>query len=245
MRPGPGPLETIPGGPDLSPPMTCLKIMVAMLCQIQQALTGKYISSYLMYSVKITFLSRMLSEMGGGPRSSTGSREPSTDHQLQSKAYLSPSDTSIDESVKSAQAGKDVLEQYLKKSKANTLKSASSGLNTNVVPPSTSSIGDLMESVVGSPPPAMPPTGSSYFKSEYNSHLIRPQATPNSMSGFSPYYSSPKYSTPPLPSSESMLGSPIPGFTNQSKFYHPYDSQATGSQPHSLTSVSPTSGVIH
>ena len=30
------------------------------------------------------------------------------DHQLQSKAYLSPSDTSIDESVKSAQAGKDV-----------------------------------------------------------------------------------------------------------------------------------------
>ena len=142
-----------------------------------------------------------------------------------------------------------VLEQYLKKSKANTLKSASSGLNTNVVPPvpSTSSIGDLMESVVGSPPPAMPPTGSSYFKSEYNSHLIRPQATPNSMSsGFSPYYSSPKYSTPPLPSSESMLGSPIPDFTNQSKFYHhQYDSQAAGSQPHSLTSVSPTSGVIH
>ena len=30
------------------------------------------------------------------------------DHQLQGKAYLSPSDTSIDESVKSAQAGKDV-----------------------------------------------------------------------------------------------------------------------------------------
>ena len=42
-------------------------------------------------------------------RSSTASREPSVgDHQLQSKAYLSPSDTSIDESVKSAQAGKDV-----------------------------------------------------------------------------------------------------------------------------------------
>ena len=43
-------------------------------------------------------------------RSSTASREPSSvgDHQLQSKAYLSPSDTSIDESVKSAQAGKDV-----------------------------------------------------------------------------------------------------------------------------------------
>ena len=42
-------------------------------------------------------------------RSSTTSREPSVgDHQLQSKAYLSPSDTSIDESVKSAQAGKDV-----------------------------------------------------------------------------------------------------------------------------------------
>ena len=42
-------------------------------------------------------------------RSSTASRDPSVgDHQLQSKAYLSPSDTSIDESVKSAQAGKDV-----------------------------------------------------------------------------------------------------------------------------------------
>lgn len=63
---------------------------------------------------EITFLScRMLSEMGGGPRSSTGSREPSTDHQLQSKAYLSPSDTSIDESVKSAQAGKDVSSNIL------------------------------------------------------------------------------------------------------------------------------------
>ena len=133
----------------------------------------------------------------------------------------------------------------MKKSKANTLKSASSGLSTNNVPPAapTSSIGDLMESVVGSPPPAMPPTGS-YFKSEYtSSHLIRPQATPTS--GFSPYYSSPKYSTPPLPSSESMLGSPIPDFTNQSKFYHHQYDQAPGSQPHSLTSVSPTSGVIY
>ena len=132
-----------------------------------------------------------------------------------------------------------MLEQYLKKSKASTLKSASSGLSTNVVPPpTTSSIGDLMESVVGSPPPAMP-TGS-YFKSDYasGSHLIRPQAAASS--GFSPYYSSPKYSTPPLPSSESMLGSPIPDFSQ--KFYHQYD-QAPGSQPHSLTSVSPTSGV--
>ena len=70
---------------------------------------------------------------------------------------------------------------------------------------------------------------------------------------FSPYYSSPKYSTPPLPqSSESMLGSPIPDFSQ--KFYHQYDPhhqssgpppgpQAPSSQPHSLTSVSPTSGV--
>ena len=36
-----------------------------------------------------------------------------TDHQLQSKAYLSPSDASIDESVKSAQAGKDVSSDLL------------------------------------------------------------------------------------------------------------------------------------
>ena len=44
-------------------------------------------------------------------RSSTSaSREAAvaSDHQLQTKAYLSPSDASIDESVKSAQAGKDV-----------------------------------------------------------------------------------------------------------------------------------------
>ena len=51
----------------------------------------------------------MVSEMGGPTaRSSAPSREVSTDHQLQSKAYLSPSDTSIDESVKSGKADKDV-----------------------------------------------------------------------------------------------------------------------------------------
>ena len=43
--------------------------------------------------------------------SASASREPpvvASDHQLSSKAYLSPSDASIDESVKSAQAGQDV-----------------------------------------------------------------------------------------------------------------------------------------
>ena len=50
--------------------------------------------------------------------SATASREAAvvasaTDHQLQSKAYLSPSDASIDESVKSAQAGKDVSDVFI------------------------------------------------------------------------------------------------------------------------------------
>ena len=49
--------------------------------------------------------------------SASASREPipvvASDHQLSSKAYLSPSDASIDESVKSAQAGQDVSCIYL------------------------------------------------------------------------------------------------------------------------------------
>ena len=151
-----------------------------------------------------------------------------------------------------------VLEQYLKKSKANSLKSASN-LAANVNVPTTSSISDLVDpssSVVGSPPPPPPavsslPSSHHYFKSsDYTAHLIRPPSNNH----FSPaYYSSPKYSTPPLPpSTESLLGSPIPDFGSSSqKFYHQYDHQnAPGpqqppSQPHSLTSVSPTSGVRH
>lgn len=187
--------------------------------------------------------------MASDTRSATGSasRESnsaaSVDHQLQSKAYLSPSDTSIDESVKSAQAGKDVLEQYLKKSKASSLKLSAGG---SAQAPTTSSINDLIDpsSVVGSPPPplTLPSAHHHYFKSDCShSSLIRPGS-----GSFGHYYSSPKYPTPPLPSSESILGSPIPDYSQ--KFYHQYDNppgpQApTSSQPHSLTSVSPTSGV--
>ena len=147
------------------------------------------------------------------------------------------------------------MEYYLnKKPKSNGSssgpKSASSGLNIPV-PTTGSSISDLVDpsSVIGSPPPPMTlPSASSahYFKGDYT-HLIRPSGV---HSGFSPYYSSPKYSTPPLPSSESMLGSPIPDYSR----YHGYDphhqsgvgpsgTQGQSSQPHSLTSVSPTSGV--
>ena len=141
------------------------------------------------------------------------------------------------------------------KSNSSGSKSASNNPNTPNAPATPgSSINDLVDpsSVVGSPPPplTLPSANSShhhYFKSDY-SHLIRPSGV---HSGFSPYYSSPKYSTPPLPSSESMLGSPIPDYTR----YHQvggYDHQLSGgpagpqapsSQPHSLTSVSPTSGV--
>lgn len=208
------------------------------------------------------------------------SRESSVGDQLQTKGYLSPSDTSIDESVKSAQAGKDVstpkkshlnhikshqnrtfsctqvLEQYLRKSKAS-LKSVSSGLGQ----PTTSN-NDLADPTVGSPPPPLTLPTHYPYKSDY---LVRPGASASS-GGFCPYYtnnnsssnhhlmmsSSPRYSTPPLPS-DSMLGSPIPDYRHdqqppqQHRMLYHYDHPGTQaqptSQPLSLTSISPTSGV--
>ena len=72
---------------------------------------------------EFNFFCRMAPEMPPPPppptsrSSASASREAAvvasaTDHQLQSKAYLSPSDASIDESVKSAQAGKDVSDLF-------------------------------------------------------------------------------------------------------------------------------------
>lgn len=150
----------------------------------------------------------------------------------------------------------------MKKSK-NALQATVSSSKI-ATPPTTSSITDLMHdhhsSSVGSPPPPLT-LPSSYFKNtDSYLHLVRPGVN----SGFSPYYnpnvvasSSPKYATPPLPS-DSMLPSPIPDFRHESpasKYYydqagpHPGPQVAPSStnsaqQPLSLTSVSPTSGVI-
>ena len=92
--------------------------------------------NYMSNDQKFLYFCRMAPEMPPPPppptsrSSASASREAAvvasaTDHQLQSKAYLSPSDASIDESVKSAQAGKDVsdlfnLNQFLKCRIGNT-----------------------------------------------------------------------------------------------------------------------------
>jgi len=188
-----------------------------------------------------------------GDRLKSISRDGSEDRKGGYMSALTPSDTSIDDSVKSGNVGKDVLLKYLKQKPSRLATSDSDH---------TSPIEQL------SPP--LPMQTQSLYKAdlpkstaEYYHHLHATSLTRPTPSGFSPYFpahqhpptpasmalhqimSSPRYSSPPplLPptvSGESILGSPIPRpYEDHSRLYPPLE------PPQSLSSISPTSGLYH
>eukprot|EP00094_Tigriopus_californicus_P004987 TCALIF_04803-PA protein Name:"Similar to DLG5 Disks large homolog 5 (Homo sapiens)" AED:0.14 eAED:0.14 QI:159/0.90/0.87/0.96/0.90/0.93/32/0/2037 len=146
---------------------------------------------------------------------------------------FTPSDHSIDESVKSGHAEKEVLERYLKKSSSTKLHQPLSLSGTigeseqsNNPEVATTPIDNLSSPILSSPPPPMSLTGTNTayaalkamhdIKPPDSAHLMRSTA-----SGFSPYFpssighhSSPRYASPPplvsVASGDSLLGSPIP-----------------------------------
>ena len=147
------------------------------------------------------------------PVSSKGQQQQQQQQQ-QYASVFTPSDTSIDESVKSGHAEKEFLERYLKKTSSTSSKQPNSGSQQQQ--PSTSMAKSpppselIMSPHLSSPPGPM--TLSSGSQSAYAAlkavHDIKADQTspatlirPNA-SGFSPYFpasihtSSPRYSSP-------------------------------------------------
>jgi len=183
-----------------------------------------------------------------GDRLKSISRDGSEDRKGGYMSALTPSDTSIDDSVKSGNVGKDVLLKYLKHKPSRLATSDSDHTSPieQLSPPLTMQSNSLYK-------PDLPKSTAEYYHHVHGPSLTRPAP-----SGFSPYFpshqhpptpasmalhqimSSPRYSSPPplLPptvSGESILGSPIPRpYEDHSRLYPPLE------PPQSLSSISPT-----
>lgn len=188
-----------------------------------------------------------------GDRLKSISRDGSEDRKGGYMSALTPSDTSIDDSVKSGNVGKDVLLKYLKHKPSRLATSDSDHTSPieQLSPPLTMQSQSLYK-------PDLQKSTAEYYHHLHGTSLTRPAP-----SGFSPYFpahqhpptpasmalhqimSSPRYSSPPplLPptvSGESILGSPIPRpYEDHSRLYPPLE------PPQSLSSISPTSGLYH
>lgn len=188
-----------------------------------------------------------------GDRLKSISRDGSEDRKGGYMSALTPSDTSIDDSVKSGNVGKDVLLKYLKHKPSRLATSDSDHTSPieQLSPPLTMQSNSLYK-------PDHPKSTAEYYHHVHGTSLTRPAP-----SGFSPYFpshqhpptpasmalhqimSSPRYSSPPplLPptvSGESILGSPIPRpYEDHSRLYPPLE------PPQSLSSISPTPGLYH
>ena len=177
-----------------------------------------------------------------GDRLKSLSRENSDDRKVGYLSALTPSDTSIDDSVKSVNVGKEVLAKYLGKIKPSRLATSDSEHTSPV---------EQLAHPLQQPHHHYKDSGreSASSKSDYYQHLahasLHNRSTP---SGFSPYFpphtphtpasmalhqimSSPRYSSPP------PLLPPTPG--GDLGLYPPLE------PPQSLSSISPTSGLYH
>lgn len=184
-----------------------------------------------------------------GDRLKSLSREGSEDRKGGFMSALTPSDTSIDDSVKSVTVGKDVLAKYLGKIKPPRLATSDSE--------HTSPVEQLSHPMASLQHHYKDPRELGHSKAAEYYHLHSSLHGRSSASGFSPYFpahqnpgthtsmalhqmmSSPRYSSPPplLPPTpgDMGLGSPIPRhYEDHSRLYPPLE------PPQSLSSISPT-----
>ena len=188
-----------------------------------------------------------------GERLKSISRDGSEEKRAGYLSALTPSDTSIDDSVKSVNVGKEVLAKYLKIKPSRLATSDSDH---------TSPVEQLNHPMAGLQQQPRDPREVGHGKAGEYYHLHPSLHGRSSTSGFSPYFpphqqpptpasmalhqimSSPRYSSPPplLPPTpgEAALGSPIPRtYEDHSRLYPPLE------PPQSLSSISPTSGLYH
>jgi hypothetical protein len=181
-------------------------------------------------------------------------RDGSEDRKGGYLSALTPSDTSIDDSVKSVNVGKEVLAKYLGKIKPPRPATSDSE--------HTSPVEQLSHPMALQQPPYKDPRdlgGHGKAAAEYY-HLHPSLHGRSSTSGFSPYFpphqqatnpaslglhqmASPRYSSPPpiLPPTpgDMALPSPVPRPYEDHRLYPPLE------PPQSLSSISPTSGLYH
>ena len=174
------------------------------------------------------------------------SRDGSEDRKAGYLSVLTPSDTSIDDSVKSVNVGKEVLAKYLGKIKPSRLATSDSE--------HTSPVEQLGHPMAGMQQQQQYKEAS---KAVQYYHLPPSLHGRSSQSGFSPYFpthqhpstsmalhqimSSPRYSSPPplLPPTPGDMGSPHRPYEDHSRLYPPLE------PPQSLSSISPTSDLYH